>query len=163
MRKMDSIETVVTDATKAEVNKLTRIIQRDAKLNAPSRTGGLRNSIHVETYEKGKSIIGRVFTNHHAARFVEFGTGPVGRDSPKILPDGISILYRNTPWVVPASKFPNYKDYNYPTYEKNGEVYIIVRGQPAKQFMTEAVLKNKKRIKQITKAISKFLISEVKK
>ncbi|WZU00616.1 hypothetical protein MGH68_13855 [Erysipelothrix sp. D19-032] len=48
------------------------------------------------------------------------------------------MQYRDTPWFVNAKDFPDYIKYKFVTYEVDGEIYILVRGQKAQQFMSPA-------------------------
>lgn len=54
--------------------KATIDTSNDAKINAPVRTGNLRDSIKYETAISGTSVTGRVYAEAHYAPFVENGT-----------------------------------------------------------------------------------------
>lgn len=56
------------------VQQGTLIVQRDAKINAPVKTGSLRASIIPSVSASGPTVIGIVGTNIYYAGFQEFGT-----------------------------------------------------------------------------------------
>lgn len=49
-------------------------VQRSAKQLAPVDTGRLRASVQYEVGRDGRGIVGRIGTNVHYARYLEFGT-----------------------------------------------------------------------------------------
>lgn len=62
------------DAVFGAVQQSTLIVQRDAKINSPVKTGALRASIIPSISSSGSTVIGIVGTNIFYAGFQEFGT-----------------------------------------------------------------------------------------
>ena len=87
------------------ISKLTRIVQRDAKILAPVDTGTLMNHIFAKTLSGetaskaglGSNAIGVVYTNIEYAIYQEYGWA---RD----LKDGRHIIYSGKPFMRPALK-----------------------------------------------------------
>lgn len=85
------------------ISKLTRIVQRDAKILAPVDTGTLMNHIFAKTLSGetaskaglGSNAIGVVYTNIEYAIYQEYGWS---RD----LKDGRHIIYSGKPFMRPA-------------------------------------------------------------
>lgn len=130
----------IGDAMEKVVLREAKRIQADAKRLAPVETGRLRGSITagVERDADG-DIVGTVGTNADYAAYVEFGTGPVGEASPKVLPPGASPAYRKDGWT--------YKDV------KTGE-FRHTKGQPAQPFLYPAFKANEASVKEnIAKAV----------
>lgn len=88
---------------KPVISKLTRIVQRDAKILAPVDTGTLMNHIFAKTLSGetaskaglGSNAIGVVYTNIEYAIYQEYGWS---RD----LKDGRHIIYSGKPFMRPA-------------------------------------------------------------
>ena len=85
------------------ISKLTRIVQRDAKILAPVDTGNLMNHIFAKTLSGetaskvglGSNAVGVVYTNVEYAIYQEYGWA---RD----LKDGRHIIYSGKPFMRPA-------------------------------------------------------------
>ena len=85
------------------ISKLTRIVQRDAKILAPVDTGNLMNHIFAKTLSGeiaskaglGSNAVGVVYTNIEYAIYQEYGWS---RD----LKDGRHIIYSGKPFMRPA-------------------------------------------------------------
>ena len=85
------------------ISKLTRIVQRDAKILAPVDAGTLMNHIFAKTLSGetaskaglGSNAIGVVYTNIEYAIYQEYGWS---RD----LKDGRHIIYSGKPFMRPA-------------------------------------------------------------
>jgi len=85
------------------ISKLTRIVQRDAKILAPVDTATLMNHIFAKTLSGetaskaglGSNAIGVVYTNIEYAIYQEYGWS---RD----LKDGRHIIYSGKPFMRPA-------------------------------------------------------------
>jgi len=90
---------------KPVISKLTRIVQRDAKILAPVDTGNLMNHIFAKTLSGetaskvglGSNAIGVVYTNVEYAIYQEYGWA-------KDLKDGRHIIYSGKPFMRPALK-----------------------------------------------------------
>ena len=118
------------------MNKATQLVHGQAKALAPADTGILRNSIHMQVKDTGKSIEGRVYTNVEYAPYVEFGTGIKGNGTYPYQVEGLNLVYKNKGWA--------YFD------EDKGE-WIFTKGQKAQPYMYPALKQNEKTIKQILK------------
>jgi HK97 gp10 family phage protein len=130
----------IADAAEKALLQGMKRVQADAKRLAPVDTGQLRNSItaSVERAPDG-DIVGTVGTNAAHAAANEFGSGPVGEASPKILPPGMKINYRKTGWVYKNLKTGN---------------YVYTRGQAARPFLYPAFKQNQDQIREnVAKAI----------
>ena len=57
------------------MEKVSAIVERSAKENAPKATGALRRSIESEVSGNRKSVVAKVFTPLEYAHYVEYGTG----------------------------------------------------------------------------------------
>ncbi|QIK57770.1 HK97 gp10 family phage protein [Erysipelothrix sp. HDW6A] len=165
LSKMNKAPKIVHDEVVKEVRRKTLAIQKDAKRNAPTGiTGDLRRSIKAEVESDGKGVVGRVHTNQEAAMYVEFGTGPVGKGTADIVPKGVILQYRDTPWFVNAKDFPDYDRYRFITISAGEETFILVRGQKAQQFMNPAAQKYKETVSDdMSSSIRKRMIKELKK
>lgn len=128
----------VADAVEKEVLRGCKSIQADAKLLVAVDTGETRNSIVTNVIRDAEfDIVGTVGSSLPNAVFEEFGTGPKGQASAKDLPEGVSITYRQTPWVF-----------------KLKDRFITTRGKPARPFLLPAFKNNEAKIKEnIQKAI----------
>lgn len=118
------------------MNKATLMVHAQAKTLAPADTGLLRGSIHQEVKKKGKSVIGRVYTNVQYAPYVEFGTGSKGNGTYPYKPKGLSLTYRSTPWVYTPD---------------GGETFYKTKGQVAQPYMYPALKRNEKAIRRLFK------------
>lgn len=158
LRKLSVLDDVVLDGAQNGFTKSLLKVQRDAKRHAPRSSSDLANSIHTRVDKGEKSISGSVYTNNPHAMYVEFGTGPKGKGTAAIIPKGVVLQYRDTPWFVNAKDFPDYIKYKFVTYEVDGETYILVRGQKAQQFMSPAAKMNKSKFSgEVSKGIRKSL------
>lgn len=112
---------------KKAVGQWAKSVQADAKYNAPSKTGDLRNSIKSNVKIDEDEIVGKAYTNKEHAAYVEFGTGPTGRGTYKYTIKGYSLHYTATKWRV-----------NIP-----GVGVRYIAGQVSQPFMTTAYLQEK--------------------
>lgn len=116
------------------MNKATALVHGQAKALAPSDTGGLRASIHMETKKKGNELVGRVYTAKEYASYVEFGTGSKGNGTYPYKVDGLNLEYRDTPWTYTPD---------------GGETFYRTKGQVAQPYMYPALERNKKKIQRM--------------
>ena len=106
------------------LNKACRVVEREARVNCPRKTGNLKRSITHEVKREGWSLDGYVGTNVEYAPYVEYGTG-------KFAENGNG---RKTPW--------SYAD------EKTGET-IWTAGQKPQPFLRPALINTSTRVKNI--------------
>lgn len=115
-RKLNNIKS--QKAVRFAVAQATALVESSAKSICPVDTGNLRRSIHMKVEERGREVVGTVFTASEYAPFVEFGTGARGKGSyPYEKRADVSLSY----------------DPNWP-------------GQIAQPFMLPALLMNKNQI-----------------
>lgn len=136
----------IKKAGKKAVGQWAKSVQADAKYNAPSKTGDLRNSIKADVKIDEDEIVGKVYTNKEHASYVEFGTGPTGRGTYKYMIKGFSLNYTARKWRV---KIPGV-----------GVRYIA--GQVSQPFMTTAYIEEKNTKKGITR-LEQSLMEDIRK
>lgn len=156
LRKLDKLGGSSHDALKKGITRATGLVRGDAKELCPVNEGRLRNSIGASIQEKDGAIVGKVSTNIEYAPYVEFGTGPVGRASPKDLPPELAgkIQYKADGWWIHSSQIDAEiaEKYHFFRWESpDGEVFYRTEGQPAHPFLYPALKQNTRRIKQIIK------------
>ena len=113
-------------------------------------TGELIESIHSEYKgsQKGCEVFAVVADSDHAA-FVEFGTGPIGAESPYPydLPDGVTWEYASGKTIRQLA------DGRYGWfYPKDGQWYFT-EGMPARPFMFETSLELQEIVVEVTKEV----------
>ncbi|GHV97894.1 hypothetical protein lacNasYZ03_11700 [Lactobacillus nasalidis] len=117
-------------------------------------TGELTRSLMTEVkLDSSGQIIGRLYSNDPVAIYREFGTGRNGESSPKTVPNGVTLHYRQTPWFIPADQvdLDLQKIYGMPRIKIKDKYFYRTNGQPARQFMTPAVEKVSKEADEIIK------------
>lgn len=133
VKKLDKIANAdLTD----KMNKAVALVHGQAKALAPSDTGTLRASIHMEVKGDKKKIVGRVYTNLNYAPYVEFGTGIKGNGTYPYKIKGFSLSYKSTPWVFTPD---------------GGETFYRTKGQVAQPYMYPALKRNEKKIQSMFK------------
>lgn len=139
LKGIDSLTKKLNNISKMEqvketMNKAVLLVHAQAKSLAPVDTGNLAGSIHPKVLTKGKTIVGKVYTNLNYAPFVEFGTGIKGNGT---YPNkSVELSYRPTPWIYT----PN-----------GGENFYYTEGQVAQPYMYPALKRNEKKIKAMFK------------
>lgn len=116
-------------------------------------TGELARSFKHEVKVDGDEIVGRWWNSSTIAIFREFGTGKVGEQSSKQLPPNVAIVYRQTPWYIPAEEvdIDLTKIYGIPKVKIKDKYFYRTTGQPARQFMTPAANRIAKEAPEIIK------------
>lgn len=71
LKELDQYEAAIIKEVDAELKASAYKIARDAKRNAPDKTGRLKNSISVEEEPLSHTVVAQTFY----APYVEFGTG----------------------------------------------------------------------------------------
>lgn len=135
-RLLSRLNNIANMELKEKMVQATKVVHAQAKTLAPVDTGNLAGSIHMEVKAKGKNIEGRVFTNVSYAPFVEFGTGSTGNGTYPYDVKGLSLSYRDTPWVYTPD---------------GGETFYRTEGQVAQPYMYPALKRNEKYIQQLFK------------
>lgn len=164
LKKLDSLGGNSHQALKTGVYKAAKLVQGDAKDLCAVSDGELRNSIGAKVYEQEEKIIGAVFTNKEHAPYVEFGTGPAGRGSPKDLPPKIAgqIQYRQDAWWIHESQIDaeTAEKYHFFRIETPEGVFYKTDGQPAQPFLYPALKQNEAAVKAV---IKEHIQKEIKK
>lgn len=143
LKKLKNAKADIPKVLEMTINQATKTIQGDAKQLAAFDTGYLSNNIYTRDAQKVRGgIQGEVYTAVEYAPYIEFGTGPIGRDNP-----------------VPM-KYPGPLDYTphgWTYYNEGKQRFFHTKGQIAKPFMYPALQMNKQIIKEdIAKAIEAY-------
>lgn len=162
LKKLNNLSTNANEVVKKGVENATKKVQGDAKDLAPVNYGQLRNGIVTDVKEEGGEVIGEVSATAEHSAYVEFGTGPVGRDSPKDLPPGIEPQYREGMWWIHESQIdPAIAErYHFIKIETKDGVFYGTYGQAAQPFLYPAMKQNEEYIKE---SIAASVRMEIKK
>lgn len=151
LRKLKKLPEAVKEASKDTLIEMTEATKSRAVENLNNtiyiNNGELVGSIQAEVVENGQGVlVGRVWSDKEHAIYREFGTGPKGANSPKILPPNITPSYRMTPWFIPVekTKVDLYVAYGFPLIEIQGKKFYRTSGQPANPFLYPAFLETLK-------------------
>lgn len=133
---------ICTELGKAEgLKDATQFVRSAAAHAVPRFTGYLRSNIFQDV-EVGKNVaVGTVYTNISYAKYVEFGTGPIGANNHEGISPEVTPAYRMTPWIIPESEIDVGVAEHYgwePVETSKGRGYSCL-GQPAKPFMYPAL------------------------
>ncbi len=123
------------------VEKVEGYAVRELQSSVKHGSGELARSLKYEVVDKEGNLVGRVWTDNPVGVYRELGTGLHGQESPKNLPEGQSIAYRQTPWFIPAEEVDGDLNvlYGIPKIEINGKIFYRTSGQPARQFLVPAI------------------------
>lgn len=127
-------------------------VQGLTKKKAPANNGELRQSILVRTRKRLHGANAEVYTNLKTAVFVEFGTGPEGRDNHDGISPNVAVSYRSTPWWINGDDISDLvaTKYRFPrSMSANGKVFYRTDGQKAQPFMYQSALKGKPKVRSI--------------
>lgn len=149
------------EAIKKGVGKAAKKVQGDAKDLAPvGTTGQLRDSIFTRVEEKDGEIAGIVYSNLPHAVYTEFGTGPVGEESPKDLPPEIAseIKYTQDMWWIHETQIdPELaRSYGFIEIDTPNGIFFGTYGRKPAPYMYPALKQNQEMIKEILKASLKM-------
>ena len=117
-------EQVIKQAMLQGMNDVLNFCEDESKKTSPIMDGRLRASIESEAGISGSHVEGCLYTNVEYAPYKHEGTGIYAKSGG-----------RQIPWVYPG---------------KDGQ-FVFTRGQKAKPFMKDAVMKNTSKIKMIMK------------
>lgn len=148
-RKVDNISDP-TDMLVAAMKKEIRRVRNAAVLLCPANHGELRQSIRTDVTVEGGAVIGICYTNNKYAAYVEFGTGPKGRDNHSGISPNVHPTYVQKGWWFPGNGIPpaDADKYHWPKIEtEEGVPLYFTSGQAAQPFMYPALTENEEKIK----------------
>ncbi len=165
LKKLNNLSTNANEVVKKGVINATKKVQGDAKDLAPVNDGQLRNEITVGVKGKGNEVIGKVAATAEHSAYVEFGTGQVGRASPKAMPHGINLQYRDGMWWIHESQISQdvAEKYRFIKIETEDGIFYGTYGQAAQPYMYPAMKQNEEYIKEVIKGEVRFEIKKVGK
>ncbi len=128
LAKLTQLGVGIDEALEAGMKFAVEDVKGRAKILCPVDTGELRNSIqsHVRKETSGE-VVGVVFSNSDHAAFVEFGTGPVGADTPVPGKYPGPLHYRETGWSY---------------YNEKEDRWVHSKGQAAQPFLYPALIQS---------------------
>lgn len=162
LKKLNNLSTNANEVVKKGVANATKKVQGDAKDLAPVNYGQLRNGIVTDVKEEVGEVIGEISATAEHSAYVEFGTGPVGRASPKDLPPGIEPQYREGMWWIHESQIDPAiaEQYHFIKIETKDGVFYGTYGQAAQPYLYPAMKQNEEYIKE---SIAASVRMEIKK
>ncbi|MDD3840762.1 MAG: HK97 gp10 family phage protein [Clostridia bacterium] len=165
LKKLNNLGGNTNAAVKKGVAKATKKVQGDAKDLAPVNYGELRQKIEEEVKEEGNEVIGEVAATAGHSAYIEFGTGPVGRVSPKDLPPGVEPQYREGMWWIHESQIDpaTAEQYHFIRIETEEGIFYGTYGQPAQPYLYPAMKQNEEYIKETIAASVRMEIKKVGK
>lgn len=132
------VEDAVWDGTfeiveEVATNAASRL-QSSAKHSSGELAGSIKHEVVVDASGK---VVGRVWSDKDTAIYSEFGTGPVGEASKKDLPPGITPVYSQERWFIPANKVMIDLEavYGIPRVTIKDQDFFVTRGQPARPWL----------------------------
>lgn len=141
-RKAKVVPKILNEAMWNATFEITELITQAATLRLQSHVkygtgelaGSLKNEVVIDAQGK---IVGRVWSDKEHAMYREFGTGPVGKESPKELPEGVNPVYSTKSWFIPADEVATDLNaiYGIPKITIQGKEFYLTRGQPARPFL----------------------------
>ena len=124
------------------IQKSLLIGQVDAKKNAPTKDGYLKNGIHVHMQKENTKIQGCLYGTAEYHPYVEFGTGPTGNGTYPYIIKGYTLHYKADKWKAKIPSLISETD--------SGIRYVA--GQVAQPHMYPAML-----------IVEKNLVNEIRK
>lgn len=144
--KVNALPKILNEALNSATYEITELVRASAELRLSSSmkfsSGELLGSLKSEVViDSDGKLVGRVWSDKAQAIYREFGTGPVGENSPKDLPEDIHPVYTQTRWFIPASEvgMDLTEAYGIPKITIEGKEFYISRGQPSRPFLYPAL------------------------
>lgn len=138
-RKLKATPKILDDAMWDATFEITELIKQATELRIASSVkygsgellGSFKNEVVINAQGK---IVGRIWSDKEQAIYREFGTGPVGQESKKDLPEGVTPVYSISAWFIPAEKTGVDLEavYGIPRITIQGKDFYLTRGQPAR-------------------------------
>ena len=119
------IATKIVPGLLEAVDACGQIVEDEAKLLCPVRTGALRDSIGHRVDQTGSSVYSTVYAGEDYAGYVEMGTGIRGAASPGAGPYEYSATWPGMeaqPYLRPA--LDSTRDQNKTAFVQHGGVYL---------------------------------------
>lgn len=145
-RKLNAMPKVLENALWDATFEIVEVVQgkAESKLQSSMKhsTGGLAGSLkHEVVVDSNGNVVGRVWSDVPHSLYREMGTGKVGEASPKDLPEGVTPVYTQTPWFIPASEVGGDLNalYGMPKITIQGQIFYKTNGQPARPFLYPAL------------------------
>lgn len=144
-RKTKLLPGLIKQAAVEATGEVAELVQGYAIQNIQSSTkhasGELASSVKNEVTE---SIEGRiqayVWTDKEQGVYRELGTGPIGEASQKDLPPGVTPVYSQGPWFIPANEVPDLEAlYGMLRITIQDNDFFMTRGQPARPWLYPAL------------------------
>ena len=138
-RKLKATPKILEDAMWDATFEITELIKQATELRIASSVkygsgellGSFKNEVVINAQGK---IVGHIWSDKEQAIYREFGTGPVGQESKKDLPEGVTPVYSTSAWFIPAEKTGVDLEaiYGIPRITIQGKDFFLTRGQPAR-------------------------------
>lgn len=142
--KLNVLPKILEDAVFSATTELVEDIQGriESKLQSSIKynNGGLAGSFKNEVVKEKDGVVGRNFSDDIVATIRELGSGLVGQESQKDLPEGINPQYTQTPWFFPSDSvdLDLTAIYGMPKITIQGKEFYRTNGQPARPYMYPA-------------------------
>lgn len=144
-KKLDVLPKILEDAVFSATTEITEDMQGriESKLQSSIKhsSGALTSSFKSEVVKRNDGkVVGRNFSDDIVATIREFGSGLVGQESKKDLPEGINPQYTQVPWFFPVDSVDVDLTaiYGMPKIKIQGKEFYRTNGQPARPFMYPA-------------------------
>ena len=125
LKKLDRLGGDCRSAIKRGMKTTLQATEDDAE--AFTKYGRVKATTHNEFLKDKSDVIeGRVFCNHPAVQYIEFGTGPVGAANHSGVSPNIPLTYHPTSWAYHSEEYG----------------WVTTKGQPAKPFLYPAAKQN---------------------
>lgn len=146
----DAVFSATTEIVEDIQGRVESKLQSSIKYSSGDLVGSSKNE--VSKNNDGK-IVGRVFNDNPISVFREFGTGLVGQESQKDLPEGINPQYTQTPWFFPTDSvdIDLTAIYGMPKITIQGKEFYRTNGQPARPYMFPAFKEGTEHAEEIFK------------
>lgn len=130
----DAVFEATFDIVDETVARATSRLQSSVKHGSGELAGSVKQEVVVDATG---NVVGRVWSDKVEALFREFGTGPVGAESPKDLPPGLNPVYSTERWFIPIHKVAVDLEaiYGIPKVNIKGQDFYMTRGQPARPWL----------------------------
>lgn len=132
------MEKAIEQATYELVERTQTLAIERIQSSTKYSNGELASSLQTEVVvnENGE-VLGRVWSASEHALYREFGTGPVGKDSPKELPANVTPVYSTKKWFIPVNLVSVDLEavYGVPRITIKGQDFYMTKGQPARPFL----------------------------